>query len=144
MLGYETFLEEVLYSLYNMSDINKVVEDILYRNENILKVQQNKIDRYIKGKNKNIITKFIEGYNVGVLFAEQYVSELGNKLCELNSDLDLVAIIGNNTVSYRTIKDSVDVSKIAKLYGGGGHPKASGNNINEEIINNYINNIFKL
>ena len=144
LLGYEMFLEEVLYSLYNMSDINKVVEDILYRNENMLKVQQNKIDRYIKGKNKNIITKFIEGYNVGVIFAEQYVSELGNKLCELNSDLDLVAIIGNNTVSYRTIKNSVDVSKIAKLYGGGGHPKSSGNSINEEIINEFINNIFDL
>ena len=33
---------------------------------------------------------------------------------------------GINTVSMRTILDDVDVSVIARKYGGNGHPKAAG------------------
>ena len=144
LFGYEMFLGEILDLLNTYNNHGDFINYVLYKNSIILQVQQNKIDRYIKGKNKNIIIKSIQDYNVGIVFAEQYISELGNKLCELNKDLDLVAIIGNNSVSYRTIKDDVDVSKIAKIYEGGGHPKSSGNKISEETINNFINNIFYL
>ena len=64
----------------------------------------------------------------GVVFADKYISELGNELCKLNRELDYIAIVNMSTrsVSYRTIKDDVDMGMIAKKYGGGGHPKAAG------------------
>lgn len=64
----------------------------------------------------------------GVVFADKYISELGNELCKLNRELDYIAIVNMSTrsVSYRTIKDDVDMDMIAKKYGGGGHPKAAG------------------
>lgn len=39
-------------------------------------------------------------------------------------------MIGENAISYRTIKDDVNVSNFAKLIGNGdSHPKAAGNPI---------------
>ena len=34
--------------------------------------------------------------------------------------------MSTRSVSYRTIKDDVDMDMIAKKYRGGGHPKAAG------------------
>ena len=47
------------------------------------------------------------------------------------------------TVSYRTVKNDIDLSAIAKKYGGGGHPKASGSKFNISIIDNTLSGIFK-
>ena len=47
------------------------------------------------------------------------------------------------TVSYRTVKDDLDLSDIAKGFGGGGHPKASGSRFDASIVNDILNNIFK-
>lgn len=46
-------------------------------------------------------------------------------------------------MSYRGIRDEIDLGKdIAKLFGGGGHPKAAGSQIDDEIVTNFINNVF--
>lgn len=49
----------------------------------------------------------------------------------------------NGTVSYRTVKDNIDLGKdVAKLFGGGGHPKAAGSQFSEGIKLKVIENIF--
>ncbi|MGF9821224.1 DHH family phosphoesterase [Brevibacillus agri] len=67
-------------------------------------------------------------YNVGVVFLEQYQSTTGNFLCKSDETLDFVAMLdpGKGRISFRTIRDDVDLSVIAAHYGGGGHPKAAG------------------
>lgn len=94
----------------------------------ILKGNQEKIDKYVNSCNRKILEVKDGTYSFGIVFAEQYISEVGNKLCELNNGLDFIAVVNikNETISYRTIRDDVDVSEIAKLNGGGGHPKAAG------------------
>ena len=84
-------------------------------------------------------------YTVGITFADKYISELGNKLCELHPELDFVVLINISTltVSYRTVKDDLDLSDIAKRFGGGGHPKASGSRFDASIVNDMLNNIFR-
>jgi nanoRNase/pAp phosphatase (c-di-AMP/oligoRNAs hydrolase) len=52
-------------------------------------------------------------------------------------------MIGNKTISYRTVKDNVNCGDIAKLFGGGGHPKASGSQISTEKQMIYIKELFK-
>ena len=82
-----------------------------------------------KTKSDNTIIVMCNGeYMYGVVFADKYISELGNELCKLNRELDYIAIVNMSTrsVSYRTIKDDVDMGMISKKYGGGGHPKAAG------------------
>ena len=108
----------------------------------LLDIRQNEIDEYINKKSKILIETVIGKYNVGVIFADNFISELGNKLCEMNPELDFIAIVGQKAISYRTVKDNIDLSKFAKKYGGGGHPKASGSPVDKDTIISFINNIF--
>lgn len=120
------------------------VDYFIDSNKLLLELEQDKIQRYIEGKNKNIVQNEINGYKVGIIFAEQYISELGNKLSEMNPEYDLIAIIGSNTVSYRTTREDIDCSKFASIYGGGGHPKASGSKIDDHIKHKIIDTLFDI
>jgi len=109
----------------------------------ILKLRQEEIDIYIKHKNQSLIKKQIHNHNVGIVFSERFTSELGDTLCKLNPDLDIVAMINpNHSVSYRTIKPDIDVSSFAKIYGGGGHKAASGHGINDGLRNQMVDLVF--
>lgn len=140
LLGTERFMEKILnnlkFSLTNMAEF-------INENKLLLELQQEKIDKYVENKNKEIISKNIIGYNVGIVFAEQFQSELGNRLSEMNPQYDLIVMIGDKTVSYRTVKDNIDCGQVAKLFGGGGHPKASGSQISNEKKLMYIDELFK-
>ena len=84
----------------------------------------------LEQKQKDIVVDNF-GYTCGVVFAERYFSELGNKLSEMCPGLDYIAMIdiSNGRVSYRTIHDGIDLGgEIAHSYGGGGHRKAAGSN----------------
>lgn len=110
----------------------------------LLEIKQKEIDRYVEKKDENIMVKEILGYNAGIVFAENHISELGNKLSELHPELDFIVIINREIISYRTIKDNINLSEIAKVFGGGGNPKASGSQIDESCIDNYIKDIFNI
>lgn len=136
LLGYERFKEQIKA---NKFDVDWMIAD----NKLLLDIHQEKIDRYIESKNKEIISFKFDKYYLGVVFAEQFHSELGNKLSELNLEYDAIAIVNNKAVSYRTIKDNVNCADIAKLLGGGGHIKASGSPIDKELKMNFIKSIFR-
>lgn len=112
----------------------------------ILDMEDKKIKYYIQGKEKQLKTKEILGYKAGVVFAEQYHSQLGNDLAKKFHALDFIVIINPATakVSYRGIKEDIDLGKdIAKVFGGGGHPRAAGSQIDDGLINEFINSVFK-
>lgn len=102
----------------------------------LLDQKQREIESYIQKKEKQMIIK----NNVGHVFAELHVSELGNQLCLNHEEIDYVMIydIGKLKVSFRAVKDDVDVSAIAKAMGGGGHAKASGASLDPSIIEHII------
>ncbi|MDM8534982.1 DHH family phosphoesterase, partial [Clostridiaceae bacterium HSG29] len=105
----------------------------------ILKLEQNRINEYINKKEKYITPLTIEvnnkKYHIGFLFGENYVSELGNILSERHSEYDAIGIINMDySISLRTTKDDVDVSILAKGFGGGGHPQASGMGLDKNLI----------
>jgi oligoribonuclease NrnB/cAMP/cGMP phosphodiesterase (DHH superfamily) len=140
ILGTERFIDKIVHGVkYASASINDFIED----NKILLELQQEKIDKYIEAKNKELIDMNLVGYKVGIIFAEQFQSELGNRLSEMNPQFDLIIMIGNKTISYRTVKDNVNCGDIAKLFGGGGHPKASGSQISTEKQMIYIKELFK-
>ena len=115
----------------------------------ILENKQKDIDNYVSQKNKQLMTvKDNFGYTCGVVFAERYVSELGNRLSELHPELDYIAMIdiGFGGVSYRTVKDDIDLGgEIAHSFGGGGHKKAAGSTFNSiSVRDNIVGHIFEL
>ncbi|MGL4801958.1 MAG: DHH family phosphoesterase [Cetobacterium sp.] len=138
IVGKDEFAEDMIYKTkMNM----KLLSDLDFK---ILDLRQNEIDRYIEKKNKNIIVKDILGYKAGVVFADNFISELGNKLSEMHPELDFIAMVNQETISYRTIKDDVNLSEVAATFGGGGHPKASGSQVEESKTSRFIDDLFNI
>ena len=110
----------------------------------LLTVDRNKKEDYIESMKDKITIKEIDNMKVGIVFAENYRSELGNDLCEYYKDtIDALMIINlNRTLSFRSVKDNADVNKLASKFGGGGHLHAAGaplkDNIREILIDKYL------
>ncbi|WP_047152732.1 DHH family phosphoesterase [Aneurinibacillus tyrosinisolvens] len=114
--------------------------------EKILDMEDDKIERYIRRKRREMVQTFIEGRCAGIVHAESYHSELGNELGKDNPHLDYIAIlnVGGKRISFRTIHDDIDVSEIASHFGGGGHAKAAGCSLTEPAYQWYVAEPFRM
>jgi oligoribonuclease NrnB/cAMP/cGMP phosphodiesterase (DHH superfamily) len=112
----------------------------------LLDTEEKKIDRYIHSKGRQIIQAVIDDYCIGIVHAEQHLSELGNALNKMYPHLDLIALlnVSGKKVGFRTIHDQVDVAEYAKSFGGGGHPKASGCDMTKDAFEKFVVNVFDL
>ena len=112
----------------------------------LLNMEEDKIDRYIRRKKREIVQAEIGNYFAGVVYAESYHSELGNELGKEYAHLDYIAILnmGSKKISFRTVHDHVDVAEIASVYGGGGHQKASGCTLTDEGYKQFVSDTFHL
>lgn len=90
---------------------------------------------YIEAAKDDIIFKDIQGYKVGIVFKELYRSELGNALAEYYQDqADLIMIINmNRSLSFRGIKNNINVSDFAQIFSGKGHKLAAGAPLPEQF-----------
>ena len=142
ILGRDYFFDNWLKRLLNPSSIFGFTET----EKLLLELNQNEIDKYIEARNEDLIVKEILGYQAGIVFANRFQSELGNKLAELHPELDFIAMINiGGGVSCRTIKDHINLANdIASFFGGGGHPKASGFPVPAEIREMVINTLFSI
>ena len=155
---YDNIIPKRLNDLMYIDGPNEFIDKMVYRLGNNLfifddtdlmklQIEQTYINSYIAQKNETLMVNddLFPEYTVGITFADKYISELGNKLCELHPELDFVVLINMSTltISYRTVKNDLDLSDIAKGFGGGGHPKASGSRFDASIVNDMLNNIFK-
>lgn len=119
----------------NFTDIDKA----------LLKQKQKDIDRYVEEKSKQLFHRVDEvGHTYGVVFAERYFSELGNRLCEMYPELAYIVMINisSGAVSYRTVREDIDLGgEIAHSYGGGGHKKAAGSTFDKERIQRTVHGL---
>ncbi|GAB1794643.1 DHH family phosphoesterase [Priestia megaterium] len=114
--------------------------------QKILDMEEDKVERYIRRKRRELVQTFIDDYLAGIVYAESYHSELGNELGKEYPHLDYIAMLnmGGKRISLRTIHDHVDVSEIAGHYGGGGHAKAAGCSLTNEAYNQFVTDTFHL
>ena len=112
----------------------------------LLNIEEEKRERYIRRKKRELVQKEIGEEFVGVVFAESYHSELGNELGKEYSHLDYIAIVnmGGKRIALRTIHDHIDVSQIASHFGGGGHEKAAGCSLSNEAYKLFVEETFHL
>jgi len=94
----------------------------------IISLLTNNATRYCLKKMKSVKKIRYNDLVLGVVFAENNISELGNMICTENPDIDIAFMIcpDINIVSMRTIKDDVNLAEFAKKFGGGGHVKSAG------------------
>ncbi|AST91832.1 oligoribonuclease [Sutcliffiella cohnii] len=147
-----------LNDLFYMLSIDEFVDRMLPRLERnepfqfddfesqILDLEENKMERYLRRKQRELIQTNIDGKIVGVVFAESYISELGNEFGKHNTHLDYIAIVnmGSRRISLRTVHDEIDVSLIASQFDGGGHSKAAGCLLTDKAYTLFVSNTFKL
>jgi len=139
LYGKDRFIKQTVEKLKDAKSFVFTPSDIL-----LLDIDNEKKQNYIIKKNKEIIIKNIQGYKAGVVFAEQYTSELGNELAKMNSELDFIVIVSDKTISYRGVRDNINLGEIAKIYGGGGHPRASGSQISIKDRELYLGLLFDI
>ncbi len=141
-------LNDLLYIIGQAEFIRRFSENADIRftsSENlILDIEEKKIEKYIKAKEKQMVISTIDEYKVGVIFSEQYVSQLGNELAKKYSELDIIILIdvGATRISYRNVKEEVDVAVFAQKYGGGGHPRSAGSLFSKHLLPIFIREIF--
>lgn len=138
IFGIDDFVKDMISKIsFNTPFINE-------SDKILLSISNKQKQNYIEQKNKEIFIKDILGYKAGIVFAEQYISELGSALLERNLNLDIIIMLNGDHVSYRTIRDDVDLAEIALKFNGGGHPKSAGHTIKVSAIDSYINKIFEI
>lgn len=141
LISIEEFEEKMLERLKT--------DDHFYFDEfekRILDMEEEKIERYIRRKRRELVQAQIKGHFAGVVYAESYHSELGNELGKEYPHLDYIAILnmGGKRIGFRTIHDHVDVSEVAGQFGGGGHAKASGCSMTEKAYKLFVTDTFLL
>lgn len=124
LYGDEKFIESSIIKIENNQsffEFSGIERAMLFTFDSI-------VQKYAKEKEEYMRKMKIGDHNVGVIFASQYTSEVGDIICSLNKDIDYLAIVNlPNTVSIRSQSEHVDAGKdIAAKLGGGGHKGAAG------------------
>lgn len=123
--GPKKFLEDIIHNIHD-DDLNLIsLEDLA-----LLDIEVSRMNRYIKSKIPTIIElpNQYKNFTAGLVYAEQYVSELGHKILQYNKNLDYVMIVDmtKKAVSLRSRENGVNVREIAELNLGGGHTNSAG------------------
>ncbi|MCT8975515.1 DHHA1 domain-containing protein [Clostridium sp. CX1] len=136
LYGKEKFVNKIIKKLETKNKFEFDETDLL-----LLELDKDKKQVYFEKKSKELLKQDLQNYKVGIVFADQYISELGNYLAEKFVELDFIVLIGDKTISYRGIKD-IDLGVFAKQFGGGGHPKSAGSQIDKNKQLNYVKSLF--
>ena len=140
LLGREDYIETYVNFFKNNNEFY-FDKNQLY----LLDVEEKRTQRYMEEAEKTMFHAHLCGHNCGIVFAEQHRSLLGNYLAQKYAYcLDYIVLINmQQGISFRCIKDDINVGEIATIFGGGGHIKASGAPMQNDLKREVIKLIFK-
>lgn len=131
-VGCEGYIE-LMYQKLRQNNIERFsfneLETMLIKN----KIHQ--VEEKLSNYAKKIYYETILGLKAGVVFIDyEYRNDLAEYLRQNGYDMDFAMLIALDygTISYRNIKDNVNVRLIAEALGGKGHDKAASSPISEE------------
>ena len=122
------YLDSLDFNFFDWSKMN----DIISTNEGFLKIKESGSDilRYqkklVKIFSKNSDDLKLHGYNGTMVNSPFFQGEIADEFKNKDFIIVYTKINSGYKCSIRTSKSDVDVSLIAKHFGGGGHQKASG------------------
>lgn len=123
-----------------------IAHDVLLDEEDLDKLDylEEKYQEYKELKINEVILCKVNGYKTAAVMAELFVDRLSSDIAYHYKNLDEVIIINSFVKSnFRASQNSqIDVSEVAKIFGGGGNKKSAGASIpvdiREFIIRHYI------
>lgn len=126
--------------------INPTLEFVV---DNSLKLEREKIDRVIDGIERRCMhfdaTIDDKKCIIFNLIPDLNMSDLGAEYLTAHPEYDVFIWFDLNRKGYsiRSIRNDVDVSKIASRLGGGGHPRASGAAMSQKVIDDFKSKIIE-
>ncbi len=112
----------------------------------VVEQQKKKIDAKVSKYASSIIYREIQGKKAGIVFIDyESRNDLAEYLRTEGYEMDFCMMISLDagSVSYRSIKDEVNVRVIAESFGGGGHDKASSSPISEELRTLFVDKLME-
>lgn len=145
----------LLFDIYGTEGyINQMIEklmenEIFHFSETehfLIENKKKQIQEKLKMYSNNVYLKQIDDYRVGITFIDyEYRNDVAEFIKDKYPEIDYVMLIAFDkcSISFRTISNHVDLSKIAEHYGGKGHQKASSAPINTETKEKIIDLLMK-
>lgn len=138
--GKDHFIEMVINKIikHKSLEFNSNELTILER----LEIQENeRIERY----KRSIKIKQWRNFNLGVLSVEAFNSVLTDNIFKENKEIDIICNVNFNigVISFRgnNSKNNIDVSILAKEFGGGGHMKAASCKPDDATFKKLVNEL---
>lgn len=141
-VGCDNYIElmyQKLSSESKMFSFNEL-ELMLIKNK-IVQVQE-KLNNYAK----KVFYREVFGLRAGIVFIDnEYRNDLAEYFRQNSFDMDFAILIALDygTISYRNIKENINVKQIAERLGGKGSEKTASSPINEEQIKQLIKVLIK-
>ena len=139
-LGAEDYIQQIFEKISIEDPEHKFDFDEYERT--LIENRKNIIDENVQLYAQKLIYKEVMGMKAGITFGNyEFRNELGEYLRENNYDMDFLMIVAldRKTISYRSVKDNVNVGDVAVAMGGKGHDKAGTNELSDEQIQSIIN-----
>ena len=135
MRQFDTRPEKDLFNWeYVFKNSNNIVESIIDSGQTILAYEKMQNEKYATGMAYE--TKF-EGYNA-IVMNKSFANSSAFDSVWNDEKHDIMILFGSKKDEYKysiyTKKNDIDCSMIAKKYGGGGHPMASGFYSKERLV----------
>lgn len=95
----------------------------------IVDLDESRANEYIEQRLEKVKVHKFAGHTIGLVFADENTSRLGNEICKKYPELDFAFIINmyRETISMRGTDYDLDLGALSKeCFGGGGHPVAAG------------------
>ena len=117
----------------------------------ILQLRDREATNFVKDKIKKMIVSYIlvddKRHKVAYVFADRFFTELVETIYRDRSDIEIIMIFKvegfKNSISVKTNRDYIDVSAIARIYGGGGHAASAGIQFKEASVLSFLGNVFE-
>ncbi|MCM1052549.1 MAG: hypothetical protein NC483_01040 [Ruminococcus sp.] len=112
----------------------------------LIKNKINQVQEKLSNYAKKIYYKEVLGLKAGIVFIDyEYRNDLAEYFRQNDFDMDFVMLVALDygTISYRNIKDNVNVRVIAEAMGGKGHDKAASSPISEDQKKELIDILLK-
>lgn len=120
------------FKAYEEFEDDSVLDDAIKRGSYILAYSRTVINKICEKAADRRIMINDRLYNIKIVNSSHWQSEIGGVLAK-ECDFAFVYFYSHNTNSYsvslRSFHEDVDVSLVAKSFGGGGHKKAAGMNL---------------
>ena len=147
------YLETLLHKLGIVGYINHFVDKLnlisrhfVYSEEekNWIKEQLEEEKNYLDNLIKRVIYKNIDNINYGIIYGlYDYRNSLADKLSDNKScDVLIFMAVDNETISFRSINNVIEVKNMAKEFNGYGHKFAASCDLNSENEKKLIKKFF--